>query len=406
MRRHRGDGTITKRKDGRWEAAAYVNTPEGIKRVRRYATSRTEAEATLVQLRNNNSWGILTSSRERKLGDYLDYWLLVVQPTIRRDTFKGYEAIVRVYLKPNLGQKQLAKLSVADVQSFVNNQLAIGKSVRTVQKMKIVLSTCLKRAMHEELVVRNVARLVDIPTYKPKEIIPWSPTQLGQFLDVASNHPYYPIYVMLSLYGLRRNEALGLSWSDIDFDNKVIHIRQQLHYDKHTYSYADLKTQAGRRDLPLQEIIIQILTSVARTDAGPLPDLVFKTKSGLPIDGHNLRRSFIRLTKEAGLPQIALHTLRHTAATNLKNLGIAARDAQAILGHAHITTTLQIYQHSDFAGKSKALTQYESQIVDLSACSRQIKPSSSKLLPELAKINIGSNELALGKDSKLMSPAL
>jgi len=329
-----------------------------------------------------------------------------VQPAIRRDTFKGYEAIVRVYLKPNLGQKQLAKLSVADVQSFMNNQLAIGKSVRTVQKMKIVLSTCLKRAMHEQLIIRNVARLVDMPTYKPKEIIPWSPAQLGQFLDVASNHPYYPIYVMLSLYGLRRNEALGLSWSDIDFDNKVIHIRQQLSYDKKTYLYADLKTRAGRRDLPLQDIVVQILANVIRTDAGPLPDLVFKTKSGLPVDGHNLRRSFIQLTKEAGLPKIALHTLRHTAATNLKNLGIAARDAQAILGHAHITTTLQIYQHSDFAGKSKALTQYESQIVDIRACSRQIKPSSSKLLPELAKINIGSSGLALRKDPRLMSPVL
>lgn len=406
MRRGRGDGTITKRQDGRWEAAAYVNTPEGIKRVRRYAKSRAEAEAILVQLRNKNTWGMLTNSRERKLGDYLDYWLLVVQPTIRPDTLKGYESIVRVYLKPNLGQKRLAKLSVADVQSFVNNQLAIGKSVRTVQKMKIVLSTCLKRAMHEELVVRNVARLVDLPPYKPKEITPWNPSQLAHFLDVANNHPYYPIYIMLSLYGLRRNEALGLSWSNIDFDNKVIHIRQQLSYVKKTYHYADLKTQAGRRDLPLQDVVVQLLRNINRTETGPLPDLVFKTNSGLPIDGHNLRRSFIRLTKEAELPQIALHTLRHTAATNLKNLGIAPRDAQAILGHAHITTTLQIYQHSDFAGKSKALTQYESQIVDIRACSRQIKPSDGKNVQKILKNNFGGEGVARIVDPRLMSPVL
>lgn len=406
MKRRRGEGTVCKRKDGRWEAAAYVNTPQGITRVRRYAKSRTEAESKLVQLRNNNNWGILTSSRESKLGDYLDYWLMVVQPTIRRDTFKGYESIVRIYLKPNLGQKRLAKLSVADVQLFINNQLAIGKSVRTVQKMKIVLSTCLQRAMHEELLIRNAARLVDMPTYKPEEKTPWTPAQLSEFLDVATEHPYYPIFVMPSIYGLRRNEVLGLSWSDIDFDNKVVHIRKQLSYDQKTCSYSDLKTQASRRDLPLQDIVAEILANVIRTNAGPLPDLIFKTKSGLPVDGHNLRRSFIRLTNEAGLPQIALHTLRHTAATNLKNLGIAARDAQAILGHPNITTTLQIYQHSDFAEKSKALSQYESQIVDIRACSRQIKPSSDIIEQEISVNNFGRSRLIQATNPRLMSPAL
>ncbi len=107
MRRRRGEGTVCKRKDGRFEAAAYVNTPTGIKRVRRYTATRTEAEAMLVELRNKNSSGLLTNTREQKFGDYLDYWLTITKSTLRPNTYSSYEAIVRIYLKPGLGNKML-----------------------------------------------------------------------------------------------------------------------------------------------------------------------------------------------------------------------------------------------------------------------------------------------------------
>ena len=74
------------------------------------------------------------------------------------------------------------------------------------------------------------------------------------------------------------------------------------------------------------------------------------------------------------------HHLRHTAATNLKDLGIAPKDAQMILGHAHISTTLQIYQHSNMSGRSEALKKYELQIAEKSTISRQVKPSNEKAI--------------------------
>ena len=215
-RRRRGDGTVYKRKEGRYEAACWVNTPLGIKRVRRYATTRNDAEAILVEMRKQNDNGIKTNPREEKMGAYMDYWLLVVKPTIRRSTLSGYEAIIRIYLKPGLGNKCLAKLSVIDVQTFIDNQIRTGQSPRTIQKMRIVLSAILQRAAKEERVPRNVARLVTIPSYKPKEVEPWSVDELTVYLQAASNHQYYPIYFIIGFYGLRRGEALGLSWSDID----------------------------------------------------------------------------------------------------------------------------------------------------------------------------------------------
>lgn len=101
-----------------------------------------------------------------------------------------------------------------------------------------------------------------------------------------------------------------------------------------------------------------------------------------------------------------MHDLRHTAATILKDIGVQARDTQLILGHAHITTTQQIYQHSGVEERSLILERYEQKLVSISACSRQIKPSSDTIEPKIIKNNIGSGEKLLGINPRLMSPVL
>lgn len=379
-RRSRGNGTVYKRKEGRYEAACWVNTPEGIKRVRRYAKTLKEAESILVELRQKHDNGILSSTKEEKLGDYMDYWLLSVKASIRRRTYISYETTIRLYLKPGLGNKRLTKLSVAEAQLFVNNQVRLGQSHRNIQKMRIVLSAVLSHALFEERVLRNVAHYLKIPSYKPKEIQPWTLNQLTDFLAASQSSPYYPIFFLMGFYGMRSGEALGISWSDIDSDKKVIRIRKQVDYVDKTYIYADLKTKAGLRDLPIVDMVEKVFENLSQTANGPLPDLIFKTPNGLPIDAGNMRRRFKRLSLDAGLPVINPHHLRHTAATNLKNLGIAPKDVQMILGHAHISTTMQIYQHSDMNGRSEAFEKYEIQIAEKTASSRQIKPSNVKTI--------------------------
>jgi integrase len=391
MKRKTGEGTVTRRKDGRFEAALFVKTPDGTKRrVRRYTATRSEADALLVELRKKHNSGMLINTREQQLGDYLDYWLTIVKRTSRPNTYTSYESIVRNYLKPGLGGKCLTKLSVSEVQTHLDKQLETGLSTRTAQKQKMVLSAALQRAAHEELVIRNVARLVKLPAYKPKEIVPWDVKQLQTFLNQADPDPFYPIFVILSLYGLRESEALGLSWRDIDFERNVIHVRQQLQRHEGAYYYAALKTHAGRRELPLVDTARKILKQVERTNCGPLPDLVFKTSAGNPIDGGILLDAFKRISTSAGLPIINLHHLRHTAATNLKNIGVPARDTQLILGHAHITTTQQIYQHADKEGQYVAIERYEQQIVSVSMRSRQMQPSSDIIAPKIIENNSGA----------------
>jgi integrase len=95
--------------------------------------------------------------------------------------------------------------------------------------MRQVLSAALSRAVREELITRNVARLIELPAWEPSVVVPWSPTEALAFLQAAIDDPLYPAFVLLLLYGLRRREALGLRWQDIDIEAQVIHVRQQIH---------------------------------------------------------------------------------------------------------------------------------------------------------------------------------
>ena len=166
------------------------------------------------------------------LGPFLDYWLEhVVKPTRRPATVSLYETCVRLHLKPGLGKHELRRLSVVAVQRFLNGKLREiepGESIRLVHVLRQVLSSALSRAVREELVSRNVARLVELPPWEPAEVFPWSAAEALAFLAAARSDPLYPAFAFMLLYGMRRGEVLGLRWSDIEDD--TIRVQQQLQH--------------------------------------------------------------------------------------------------------------------------------------------------------------------------------
>jgi integrase len=366
-RRSSGEGTIARRADGRWMGRFYAWTTAGThKRITVYGRTRQQVIERMREAQERNRQGIPVPDRAWKLADWLDYWLEhVVLPNRRRATYALYEMVVRTNLKPTLGKYPLTRLSAARVQAFLNSELAAGQSIRRVQIMRTVLSSALTRAMREELVVRNVARLVELPTWERKPITPWTAAEARAFLDAAKNDPLYPAFVLLLVYGLRRGEVLGLRWRDIDQEDGEIRIRQQIHRARGVLQLGPIKTAAGRRDLPLLPIVADVLAIRAQaqeTDRqvlGPAWEarygLVFTTRTGRPVEPRNLVRSFHRICSAHGLRPIAVHHLRHTTATLLKNLGVPARDAQIILGHSRLAMTLEIYTHEDRQAQQAAL---------------------------------------------------
>jgi len=395
-RKANGEGSIYRRSDGRYAASAFVDTTDGKrKRIHVYASTRQEVHDRIADTLALARKGIRTPEKEWTVGAYLDYWLTtVVSVKNRPRTAELYESTVRVHLTPQIGTIRLTKLTVADVQRLLNNQMAQGRSIRTVHRARSILRAALSRAEREELIIRNVAKLVDIPAWQRKPIKPWNRGEAAQFLTTAKSHRWHAAYLMLLVYGMRRGEVLGLRWCDVDFQADQIHIRQQLQRIGSTLEQGPVKTAAGRRDLPLIGLIRdELLASyVSRHGAEPAsdltaddptgPDLVFQSSIGTPIDPKNFVRAFHEVRDQAGLPRITVHHTRHTAATMLKNLGVPARDAQLILGHSHVTTTQQLYQHGDLGGQTKALAQVERELLSTAltaavAVKTAVKPNLS-----------------------------
>ena len=368
-RNRNGEGTISgPRKDGRYVGAFYAPTSAGtVKRVYVYGRTYDEARAKLVTEQAKVMAGTPVPGKSWKLGPYLDYWLdHVVRPTRRPATVSLYETCIRLHLKPGLGKHELRRLSVAAVQRFMNAKLRDiepGESIRLVHVLRQVLSAALSRAVREELVSRNVARLVELPPWEPAEVVPWSADEALSFLAAARSDPLYPAFVFLLLYGMRRGEVLGLRWSDLDGD--TIRVRQQVQRIKGELLTGPVKTRAGKRNLPLLGLADEALMIRRGTQFldceqfGPAwsdTGLVFTTRAGLPVEPRNLNRSFYRICAANSIRRVKVHALRHTAASLLKALGVPPKDAQVILGHANASTTTQIYTHVDQAAMRDAIT--------------------------------------------------
>ncbi len=367
-----GEGSLYQRADGRWAGSVYVQLTDGRrKRVHVYAATRRDAHDKLTAIIVKDRRGLRTPVTEWTVGAYLDHWLeSVVKVKNRPRTYELYEQTVRTYLKPTIGQVKLRELTIDQTQRMLNKTIDdMGGITRTVHRIRGTLRSALSRAEREELIVRNTAKLVELPTYQRKRITPWTAEQTLEFLKAAQGHRWYGAYLMLLSYGMRRGEVLGLRWRDVDFDAATVRVEQQLQRVGKTLQTGTVKTEAGRRLLPMIEPVGYALLDLwnerygttnpaenAASDADDsMRDLVFLSSTGTPIDPKNFVRTFHEIREKAGLPRITVHHTRHTAATMLKNLGVPARDAQLILGHAHITTTQQLYQHGDIKGQTRAL---------------------------------------------------
>ncbi len=158
-------------------------------------------------------------------------------------------------------------------------------------------------------------------------------------------------------YGMRPGEAVALQWDDVDFSNNLLSISKTMVriQGQREYKLTTPKTQASYRKLPLTPAVRATLLAEAERRNPQPSDFLFITKTGNHIDYRSLATMFERHAYQLGLPRLTLQEIRHTLATMLKDNGVSPKDAQTILGHSSITTTLQIYTHSTLEKKSEAL---------------------------------------------------
>ncbi|WP_329264910.1 site-specific integrase [Streptomyces pseudovenezuelae] len=349
-----GAGTITKRKDGRYQCAVYVLQPDGT-RARKFAYGKTwqECDTKRRELLAKVDQGVPVPTRSAKLSDWLPYWLdNIVKPRRKLSTYDKYETHVRLYLVPMLGSKRLESLGVADVRRFLT-QLENRTTAATAKESHRVLRTALSAACREELIARNVAGLVEPPRASSRELSPWTLDETLDFLAASRKDPLYAAFVLAIAMGLRRGELVGLRWTDVDLDKRVLYVRQQTQRRRGVLYDDDTKNRRNRA-LPLPAMCVAPLRwhrmrqVAARQRAGESWDdggYVFATRNGRPVEPRNVYRSFTRVAQSAGLRVIRLHDARHGCATLLTAAGVAPRVVMEILGHSQISITMDVYTH-------------------------------------------------------------
>ncbi|MFI9026523.1 tyrosine recombinase XerC [Streptomyces sp. NPDC053560] len=349
-----GAGTITKRKDGRYQAAVYVLQPDGT-RARKFAYGKTWAECDEKRrkLLDKVANGIPVPTRSAKLAEWLPYWLEnVIKPRRKLSTYDKYESHVRLYLVPMIGAKRLESLGVADVRRLLV-QLEKKTTAATAKEAHRVLRTALTAACREELITRNVASLVEPPRSKPRELSPWTLDETLDFLGAARKDPLYAAFVLAVTMGLRRGEIVGLRWTDVDLEKRVLYVRQQTQRRRGVL-YDDDPKGRRRRAVPLPAMCVaplrwhRLRQAAAKERAGESWEeggYVFATRNGRQVEPRNIYRSFTRVAQSAGLRVIRLHDARHGCATLLTAAGVAPRVVMEILGHSQISITMDVYTH-------------------------------------------------------------
>ena len=355
-KRGNGEGSITKRKDGRWMARYTVHTVKGPKRRHVYGKTRKEAADKLAKALSDRTEGIVYNNENMTVGEYLDVWLKSsVRGSIRQSTYDRDAYLVENHVKPALGRIKLKNLSSAHVQGFYQDRLDVGLSASTVHKVHTIVHKALARAVAWQMVPRNVTDAVEPPRPAPREMCPLSPAEARKLLDAAQGDRLEALYVLAVTTGMRQGELLALKWQDVDLGNATVSIRRTLTRSGGRYTLGEPKTKKSRRSIHLTPRAADVLEQHLErqlSDIQMLGDnyadqgLVFSTDTGTPFNPSNVRqRSFAPLLRKANIPHMRFHDLRHTCATLLLGKGTHPKFVQELLGHATVAITLDTYSH-------------------------------------------------------------
>lgn len=354
-RRGNGEGTITKRADGRWEAKVDVGLDERGHRKRDsiYAKTRGEVKDKLKAALNAQDDGMLAKARRETVGAFLERW--VADVPVRESTRIHYRRNVRLHIAPAIGRLQLTRLTAEHVNDLIQAKLHSGLSPRSVHHMRAVLRNGLGRAVKWGLVARNVAELADPPRVPEYEARFLTLDEARAFLAAARGDRLEALYSVALSLGLREGEALGLRWSDVDLDARTLHVTHALQrLPGRGLQLVEPKTKSSRRALTLPDVVVRQLRAhrarqlQERLGAGALwqdLDLVFATYEGRPLAAtHVLAGSFRSVREAAGIGPMRFHDLRHSAATLLLAQGVPQRVVMEQLGHSTLAMT-QKYTH-------------------------------------------------------------
>lgn len=292
------------------------------------------------------------------LGDYLRRWLKGLQ--CKATTADRYRQSAVKHVIPRIGHVRLQSLTADDLDACYRQLEEGGRrdggplSAKSVRHAHTMLSKALGDAVRRGHVVRNVASDARPPRLERREMKVWAAGQLRAFLAHVNGDRLYAMWLLLATTGMRRGEVLGLQWDSVDLDVGRLAIVRAITKADGKAVVSEPKTVRGRRVIALDPATVAALRAhrarqlAERLVAGGAwqdSQLVFCWPDGTALDPQLPTKWFKRHTRDAGLPAIRLHDLRHTWATVALVRGVPAKVVSERLGHASVAITLDVYSH-------------------------------------------------------------
>jgi integrase len=325
--------------------------------------NKKDAEKHLSEMYSKLDKGTFIKPTKTTLSEYLERWLTdYVKPNLGPRTYEGYESIIRCHLTPDLGRVPLSQLKPQHLQKYYAMKLAGVRQDRkdaltqtTVSHHHTCLHRALKMAVRWGLLSSNPADAVTPPRPQHTEMQTMNEDELQIFLATAKPTPYYTMFYTALFTGMRRSEFLALRWSEVDLLMCQISVTQTLHHLRDgSLVFRQPKTAKGRRSISMSPSLAlvleeykekQILDRMMIGAKSKNTDLVFGTPEGKPLLPDSISNAWARIVKRAGLGHFRLHDARHTHASLLLKQGTHPKVVQERLGHATISTTLDLYSH-------------------------------------------------------------
>ena len=368
-RRANGEGNLRKRKDGRWEGRYTAGRdPETGKAIYKNVLGKTQAEAKAkLKQAIEEAKGLDAAKVGRyTVGQWMDVWFEnYARVKVRPSSHQTYRGYIHNHIKTNIGQIPLEKLTSLELQKLYKKLLekgrvdrlesrhqAKGLSPKTVRNIHQIISSAMKLAQEQKLIVGNPAEGCALPRLEHREMQTLPVEQLQSFLGEAKDSGVFELYYLELATGLRRGELLGLKWEDIDLERGDLRVKRQIARINGEVVEAPLKTKNAYRTLPLAEDTVSVLLE-QKKKVGDSP-WVFPSPAGGPLSPDSVLHMLHRVLKRAGLPSLRFHDLRHTFATLALQNGVDVKTVSGMLGHFSAGFTLDTYAHVTTASQRQA----------------------------------------------------
>ncbi len=308
---------------------------------------------------------------EQTLGSYLETWLAHASGRVRAKTWQGYEALIRLYAEPALGDVPLEQLSPLDLQRLYSTLLVRpGRPLAggTVLNLHLVLTQALGQAVRWGYIGSNPAAGAQPPRPRRAEPALVDAELSGRILDATRGTRFECPAAIAIATGMRRGEILALRWSDLSEDLSLAHVRRSLQPTRHGLVFEQPKTKRSRRAVMLPAFLVPYLgrqrkDQARRRDlcgaAWCRTDLVIDRGDGGPLHPDTLSSRWGVFLSRSGLPHVRFHDLRHAHATLMLQQGVHPKVVSERLGHASVGITLDTYSHVLPAMQEQAIRAFD-----------------------------------------------